>query len=148
MGQFASGAFDGTGTGVFPGGGGFRPIVLSYDFAVHGGAVSSINLGTIPAGTIVLWAEVELTTALTSGGAATAGLTLEAAGDIKAVATLISASPWVAPAGGARYALAPVVQTPTTHVITTVDRNALLVVGAAALTAGKFFLHLYVQGAK
>lgn len=147
MGQLASGAFDGSGTGVFPGGAGFRPIVLSYDFAVQGGAVSSIILGAIPAGNSVLWAEVELITALTSGGAATAGLTLEAAGDIKAVATLISASPWIAPLN-ARYALAPILATPTTRVTTTVDRNVLLVVGAFALTAGKFFLHLYVQGAK
>jgi len=61
--------------------------VTTYDFAVDGGAVGNINLlgsAGIPSGAVAIEAFVDVTTALTSGGAATAALSLEAAGDLLA----------------------------------------------------------------
>src|SRR5262245_66078446 len=93
MGQTSSGAFDGSGTGVFAGGSSTRTLFLEYDFAVDGGAVSSIVLGNVPAGTWIRGGFMNVETALT-GGAASVGITSEGAGDVVAVAS-IAGAPWL-----------------------------------------------------
>lgn len=104
-----------------------------YDFAVDGGAVGDINLGiSLPSGALVLAAFVNVTTVLTSGGAATVALKSEAAGDLQSAAA-ISGAPWSTTgwkAGTKTYATAPVKLT--------ADRNIAATVATAALTAGVF----------
>ncbi|MFE0101160.1 hypothetical protein [Streptomyces sp. NPDC059009] len=101
-----------------------------YDFAVEGGAVGAITLRgeTIPAGSLVLATYVDVNTVVTSGGAATVSLDIEAAADVRAAATL---------------ATAPALSTATPKealntIRTTAVRSVVATVGTAALTAGKF----------
>jgi len=118
-------------------------IKATYDFAVDGGAVSSINLldaANVPAGFIALFAVVEVVTVPTSGGAATLGISLEGAGDIVAAA-VISGAPW---STVGRKAGIPVGA--ATSVKTTAVRNVVAVVGAAALTAG--VINVYLIGVR
>lgn len=145
MGQLSSGAFDGMGTGVFAGAGDQRSVVLRYSFAEHGGAQGSIVLGSLPAGSVIVHGYVVIDTAITGGGGATAGLSSEAAGDLKATNTLISAAPWTGPAG-TRAALVPQIQTLASYVTTTAARDVTFVIGVADLTAGAFRAFLTVQG--
>lgn len=115
-----------------------------YDFAVDGGAVSTIAItsGTpIPSGSVVVGGYVDVTTALTSGGAATIACQVESANDILSAVAVAS---WTtgrknilpAPTSGALTA--------STAVKTTADRNISIVIAAAALTAGVFNVVLYV----
>lgn len=144
MGQLASGAFDGMGTGVFVGGSQPRFIVAEYSFAVHGGAQSSIVIGAVPAGIAVIGGYMNVET-VPVGAGASIGVTLEAAGDIVTVAAIVGA-PW---STTGKKAINPKRNTPeTTTVTTTVDRNLLFVVSAATLTAGKVQLYLEVLGAR
>jgi hypothetical protein len=113
--------------------------VTTYDFAVDGGAVGNINLlgsAGIPSGAVAIEAFVDVTTALTSGGAATAALSLEAAGDLLAAA-VISGAPFSTT--GRKNLLA---QSGATSVKTTAARDIVLAVAVAALTAGKFTVYL------
>lgn len=110
--------------------------IYEYDFAVDGGAVGSITLrgigsAAIPSGAIVLDTVIEVLTVPTSGGAATAALQVEAANDV-VNAAVISGAPW---STTGRKAGIPV--SAATSVKTTAARTPALVVGAAALTAGK-----------
>lgn len=144
MGQHASGAFDGIGTGVFPGGSAIRTVTAEYSFARHGGAVSSIVIGALPAGTSVIGGYMNVETAPVGAGASI-GITLESAGDIVAVAAIVGA-PW---SSTGKKAIIPKRNTPeTTSVTTTVARNLLFVISGAVLTAGKVQLYLEVQGAR
>jgi hypothetical protein len=145
MGQLASGAFDGAGVGMFGGGPRIRGVEFNYDFTKDGGAQGSIVIGSLPAGSIVLHGYVVIDTAITSGGAATAGLSSEAAGDLKATATLISAAPWTG-AAGTKTGITPAINTVSTYVVTTAARDVTFVIGVADLTAGAFRLYLLVQG--
>lgn len=110
-----------------------------YDFAVEGGAVGSIALASsgLPANAVVLGGFLDVITPLTSGGAATAGLSLEGAGDLVA-ATVISGAPWDSTG---RKNIIPAA-TGATSVKTTVTRIPALVVAVAALTAGVFDLYV------
>src|SRR5688572_20345008 len=92
MGQLASGAFDGSGTGVFTGGGQARWVSAEYDFAVHGGAQGSIVIGNLPSGLSVIGGYMNVETAPVGAGASI-GITIEAAGDVVAVAA-IAGAPW------------------------------------------------------
>jgi hypothetical protein len=144
MGQLSSGAFDGMGTGVFAGGSTVRTITAEYSFARHGGAISSIVIGSVPAGTTVIGGYMNVETAPVGAGASI-GITLESAGDIVAVAAIVGA-PW---STTGKKAIVPKRNTPeTTSVTTTVARNLLFVISAAVLTAGKVQLYLEVQGAR
>ena len=144
MGQLASGAFDGMGAGVFSGGGQSRFIVAEYSFATHGGATSSIAIGNVPLGTQVIGGYMNVETAPVGAGASI-GVTLEAAGDIVAVAAIVGA-PW---STTGRKAIIPNRNTPeTTSVVTTADRNLLFVISGAVLTAGKVQIYLEVMGAR
>lgn len=144
MGQLSSGAFDGSGTGVFRGGSAIRTITAIYDFAKHGGAQGNITIGSIPSGSTIIGGYMNVNTALTSGGAATGLISSEGAGDIIASA-LVSGAPW---STTGKKAIVPKRNTPeTTSITTTAARNILFVVGTADLTAGKFTLVLEVLGA-
>lgn len=107
----------------------------TYSFADDGGAVSDITLTTtpvIPSGALVTNAHVDVTTAPTSGGAATIALKVEGAGDLDP-ATAISAAPWSA-TGVKNLDIAGVDK----GAKTTAARSVVATVGTAALTAGAF----------
>lgn len=103
-----------------------------YDFAVHGGAIGSINLGVaLPPGAIVIDGMMKVITAPVGSGASI-GVMLAASGDVVAVAA-ISGAPWsttgikdIVPVGSAATAIA-----------LTAEKSLLFVISAAALTAGK-----------
>lgn len=118
-----------------------------YDFAVDGGAVSTITLrslgmasNVIPNGSVITGGYIDIQTALTSGGAATIGANSEAAGDIVAAATAVAT--WslgrktVLPADTTGSAAAG------TQVKLTAARSITITIAAFALTAGKFTLVL------
>ena len=115
-----------------------RDLVATYDFAVHGGAVGTIDLGLgLSKGCVVIGGFIRVLTALDSGGSATVAVQLEAANDIISAAAFDGA-PW---STTGIKATVPV-QTAATMKETTVDRNVSVVIGTAALTAGKFEVHL------
>lgn len=127
--------------GVIEGTTRIKTAVGLYDFAVDGGAISSITLrgggglgSAIPAGSVITGGYIDVTTQLTSGGAATIAVTLEAAGDIvaaTAVATWTTGQRNVLPADTSGSA------TTGTRVKTTVARSIVITIAAFALTAGK-----------
>jgi hypothetical protein len=113
-----------------------------YDFAVDGGAISTINLrgeDTIPPNSVITSGYIDVLTQLTSGGAATIALQAEAAGDIVAATAVAT---WTAGRKNTLIAPASGSVTAATIVKTTVARNPAVVIAAAALTAGKFELVL------
>lgn len=105
-----------------------------YDFAVDGGAVSTIALrgDKIPSGAVITDTLINVLTPLTSGGAATVALQAESAGDVQAAAA-VSGAPW-STAGGKRGSLTAT----SAPVTTTTERSVSAVIATAALTAGKF----------
>jgi hypothetical protein len=116
----------------------------SYDFAKDGGAIGTIALrsndSAIPPGSVIVGGYLEVTTAVTSGGAATGALTAEAANDL-VNAAVVSGAPWSA---AGRKSVIPAF-TGATTVKTTAARVPSLVVAVAALTAGKFDLVLFYR---
>ena len=144
MGQLASGAFDGSGTGVFSGGSDVRTVFCEYDFATHGGAQGNIVIGNLPSGTWILGGFMNVETS-PAGVGASIGITSEGAGDIVAVAALAGA-PW---STTGKKAIIPKRNTPeSTSILLTAARNILFVVSAADLTDGKVQLYLEVMGAR
>lgn len=115
-----------------------------YSFAVDGGAVSTIALTgqtLIPSGAIIVGGYVEITTTLTSGGAATIACQVEAANDIL---TAVAVASWTA----GRKNILPTAYTTgaltaSTTVKTTAARDISIVIAAAALTAGVFKVVLF-----
>lgn len=113
---------------------------FTYDFAVDGGAVGTINIGHVPNNVVVLGAKIDIRTTLTSGGMATIALTLNSAGDIKAATAVASWSAGnLAPETGATFG--------TATVKTTAARNLGVVIATADLTAGAFDVYLLVANA-
>jgi hypothetical protein len=111
-------------------------VPFAYDFAKHGGAMGSIDLGvTVPEGTIVLDGLIDVVDALTSGGAATIALKVEGAGDVLAAAGIDTAGTEglhaIVPDGTAAKAIKA-----------TADRKVTLSIAVAALTAGKLYGYL------
>ena len=109
----------------------------TYSFAVNGGAVGDIVLtqgDTIPSGAIILGGLVEVTTQVTSGGAATIAIKVEGAADILAALAVAS---WTV----GRKTVIPVF-TGATTVKTTAARSITATVATAALTAGVFNVYL------
>jgi hypothetical protein len=144
MGQHPSGAFDGSGTGVFTGGGQDRQLFAEYDFARHGGAQGSIVIGTLPSGTWIIGGFMNVETAPVGVGASI-GISSEGAGDIVAVAA-IAGAPW---STTGKKAIIPKRNTPeSTSILTTAARNIALVISGADLTDGKVQLYLEVMGAR
>jgi hypothetical protein len=111
-----------------------------YDFSVLGGAVGTITLTgeAMPDNALVHLAAIDSVTACTSGGSATLQLKLVGADDIKAstaVATFAANTVLVA---------VPVTATVSTWIKTTSPtQKVVLTVGAAALTAGVFYVNLF-----
>lgn len=120
-----------------------------YDFAVDGGAVSSITLrasaddtlgNTIPNGAVIEGGYIEVDTIAGSGGAATIGITLEGAADVQAVAAF-NGAPW---STTGRKSVIPVF-TGATTLKTTTERKIVAVIAGAALNAGKFRVVLFYR---
>ena len=106
-----------------------------YDFATDGGAVGAINLrgDKLPSGARIISSYIDVTTQVTSGGAATVSLGTEAATDIRAAATLSTAPKLdtvATPLGAVTRA--------TAAVKLTADRHIVATIATAALTAGAF----------
>lgn len=120
-----------------------------YDFAIDGGAISTIVLrgagalgGLIPNGAIIVGGYVDILTQLTSGGAATIACQAEAAGDVFAATAVASftvgrKNVLPAPASGS--------VTASTYLKTTAARAISIVIAAFALTAGKMRVALLVR---
>ncbi len=110
-----------------------------YDFASDGGAVSTIALmgaTTIPSGATITGGFIEVHTALTSGGAATIAVQVNAANDIVpavAVASWTTGVKSIVPVRATSNTLAA-----ANLVRTTAARDISIVIAAAALTAGRF----------
>jgi len=82
---------------------------------------------------------IDITTALTSGGAATIALQVEAANDIL---TAVAVASWTTGLKNVLPADTTGALTAATGVKTTVARDVSVVIAAAALTAGKFTVYL------
>jgi hypothetical protein len=124
-----------------------RGLVLvrgKYDFAVDGGAVSTIAITSglpIPSGSVIVGGYVDVTTQLTSGGAATIACQVEAANDIL---TAVAVASWTVGRFNVLPAEASGALTASTYRKTTADRNISIVIATAALTAGVFNVVLKV----
>lgn len=111
-----------------------------YDFAVDGGAVSTIVLrtqdGPIPLGSVILGGYLDVLTALLSG-TGTVALNSEGAADLLAA---------TAQAGLTlgRKSIIPAF-TGATTVKTTAERNPAMAIATAPFTAGKFSLVLFYR---
>lgn len=113
--------------------------VGEWDFAIDGGAIATIALrgvgaasGPIPNGSVIESGYVEVLTLLTSGGAGTAALQVEAANDM-ITAAAVSGAPW---STTGNKSIVPVA-TGASAVKTTAARNPSIVFAAFAITAGK-----------
>ena len=114
-----------------------KPAVALYDFAVDGGAVSTINLrgDRIPSGAIIVDSLINVDTALTGGTVTdTIQLGSEGAADIQAAAAR-NAAPWATT--GAKRLTATATAAP---IKTTAIRALTLTINATGITAGKFTL--------
>jgi hypothetical protein len=122
-------------TGGYPSGTGIKFSRGRYDFAVDGGAIGSIAITAqkIPANAIILGGVVEVDTALTSGGAATVAVQVEAANDTVNAAA-VSGAPW---STTGRKSTIPAF-TGATTLKTTAARDISVVIATATLTAGVF----------
>lgn len=108
----------------------------TYDFARHGGAVSTIGLSgktIIPSGAVVQGGYVDITTPLTSGGAATIAAQINAANDLL---TAVAVASWAAGRFNVLPAPTTGALTASTAVKTTAARDISVVIAVAALTAG------------
>lgn len=116
----------------------------AYDFAVDGGAVSTITLrgvgingGEIPNGSVITGGYIDVATQPTSGGLATIAVNSQAAADLKA-ATAVTALTV------GRHDVIPDA-TGDTSVKTTARRNLAIAIATAALTAGKFTVTVFYR---
>ena len=122
------------------GSGGVKTYRGKYDFAVDGGAISTITLradSPLPAGAVIIGGYIDVLTLLTSGGAATVALSVEAANDLQTAIT-VAGAPW---STTGRKAITPAFSA-ATAVKTTVQRAPTAAIAAVTVTAGKFELVL------
>ena len=127
---------------IIPGTHGLKEAVGEFDFAVDGGAVSTITLRSpaglstgndIPAGSVIVDGYIEVDTAFTSADStATVAVNSQGAGDLLAAAA-VSGAPW---STTGRKAIIPV-GTTATSVKTTAARSIAFTIAVQALTAGK-----------
>lgn len=116
-----------------------KTVQADYDFAVDGGAVSTITLrgdNTIPTGSVITGGYVDIETACLSA-TGTIAVQVESAADMLAAslqAALTTGRKSVIPVG-----------TGATSVKTTAERNIKIVVATAAFTAGKFRVVLFYK---
>lgn len=114
-----------------------------YDFAVDGGAISTINLTAglpIPNGSTIVQGYIDVTTQVTGAGASIA-CQVEAANDIL---TAVAIASWTTGRKNILPALTAGALTAATAVKLTADRNIAIVVSGGTLTAGVFNVILYV----
>ena len=109
-----------------------------YDFAEHGGAMSAITVWPklIPPETIITHAAIRVVTAPV-GTNATVALKLLTAEDILAATAITSFTLDALLVG------VPVPQTASTWIATTAHTQLTVTIATAALTAGKFAVHLF-----
>lgn len=107
---------------------------VEYDFALDGGAIGDITLrgSVLPAGAFIVGGWIDVITALTSSGAATAALKSVAAGD------LLPATGKASFEANAKIGLATFINGGMLVGPTTAYTQIKMTVAAAALTAGKF----------
>lgn len=126
---------------IIEGTGDIKTYVGEYDFAVDGGAVSTIVLrskdGPIPSGSYILSGVLDILTLFTTGAAAVAALQVEAANDIVS-STIVSGAPY---STTGLKSIVPV-GTGATAVKTTATRSPSIVIATGAVTAGKLRLVL------
>jgi hypothetical protein len=107
-----------------------------YDFAIDGGAISTIALrsndGPIPNGSYIESGVLDVLTLFTTGTAATAALTVEGANDIVS-ATVVSGAPY---STTGLKSIIPV-GTGATAIKTTASRSPSIVIATGTVTAGK-----------
>lgn len=110
---------------------------FEYDFAKDGGAVGDITLrgANMPAGAAIVGGIIDVETALLSGGDATAALKLVNAEDILAATGKASFSL------NATLPVVPVFSAATTLKLTA-NKNLVMSIAVADLTAGKFTVGL------
>jgi len=127
---------------VSPGSRALKTFRGEYDFAVDGGAIGTIPLrgdsGALPVGSLILGGVLEILTAFTTGSAATAALTAEAANDIQ-TATVVSGAPY---STTGQKSITPAF-TGATSIKATVDRSPSIVIATGTITAGKLRLTLF-----
>lgn len=120
-----------------------------YDFAVDGGAISSITLrsaggaslgNSIPSGAVVTGGYLEVDTAVTSGGTPAVAIQIEGTADLVASGTL--AATGLSSTG--RKSLVPAF-TGASTVKTTAARAIVFTIATATLTAGKFRVVLFYR---
>lgn len=114
-----------------------------YDFAVDGGAVSTIALmgsTAIPSGATIVGGFIDVHTQLTSGGSATIACQVNAANDIL---TAVAVASWTTGVKNILPAPTTGALTASTAVRTTAARDISIVIATAALTAGRFSVVLY-----
>ena len=114
-------------------------VQAGYDFAVQGGAVSTINLydpllGTastvvIPSGAIIKQVLINVITPCTTSASGTMNLTAQSAADLKAA---LAAASWTGLVAGIP------VGTAATMIKMTADRTLTTAIATGAITAGKF----------
>jgi hypothetical protein len=127
-------------TGGFPEGAGIKIARGRWDFAVDGGAVSTIAITAekIPSGAVILGGFVEVDTALTGAANAEAAVKVEGAADTVASA-VVTGAPW---STTGRKSVIPAF-TGVTTLKTTAARDISIVIAVAALTAGAFDVVLF-----
>jgi hypothetical protein len=116
-------------------------VQFEYRFDREGGAVGTVFLlgPTLPEGAIIKDAYIDVLTVPTSGGAATVALGFETTTDVNA-ADAISGAPWSAT--GRVDADALELGTESGYVKLTAARGLRMTIGTAALTAGRFAVHV------
>lgn len=125
--------------------GAIKQVIAGYDFAVDGGAVSTIALTgslLIPSGAVVLRGYIDVITQLTSGGSATIAAQVNAANDIL---TAVAVASWTVGIKNILPASPTGALTAATSIKTTAARDVSIVIATAALTAGKFNIVLDVM---
>lgn len=111
-----------------------RTVRGRYDFAVDGGAIGDILIGStgqIPTGATIVGGFVRVVTAVTGGASAELAIKVQGAADIVASAA-VSGAPW------STTGFKDVVpdNTGTTAILTTAARTITATIAVAALTAG------------
>jgi hypothetical protein len=128
------------------GAGGLQTAKATYDFAVDGGAVGTITLKNspvIPAGAIILGGIEHGITLPTSGGAATIAIGFGSGAQSALLKAATAIASYVA---GVPRELIPKWTSATIFKVTT-EGKITITVATAALTAGKFDIHIvYVMG--
>lgn len=128
---------------------GLKDAVGEYDFAVDGGAISSITLragaadalgNTIPAGSVIEGGYVEVDTLFGAGAGGTIAVNVESAGDIVAAA-IFSGAPW---STTGRKSVIPAF-TGAASIKTTVERKIVATIAVGAVTAGKMRVVVYYR---